>query len=167
MGRPPRGITEVIEIGAYKLDEFGTVLDVFSKFVQPEVNPILSGFCRKLTSISQENVNRADKFPKVIDQFFDFCEVGFEDYVLCAWGPADKRLLTSNCKLHKMDFYWLDEHINIKKQYHRMKGNSVERGLKAVTKVEGFEFSGIQHRAVSDAQNLAKIVAKYIDEWVF
>ena len=167
MGRPPKGITEVIEIGAYKLDEFGTVLDRFTKFVRPEVNQTLSSFCRKLTSITQENVDRADKFPYVVNDFVDFCEVGFEDYVLCAWGPADQKLLMDNCELHSLEYDWLEPHINIKKQYHRMKGSSVERGLKSVTKTEGFEFSGIHHRAISDAENLAKIVAKYIDEWIY
>ena len=47
-----------------------------------------------------------------------------------------------------------------------MKADKVERGLKAITKKEGFEFTGIHHRAIADAENLAKIVAKYIDEWV-
>ena len=93
MGRPPKGITEVIEIGAYKLDEYGQVVDIFSKFVKPIVNPQLSGFCKKLTTIQQENVDRADKFPKVVSAFMDFCEIESEDYILCSWGPADPRLL--------------------------------------------------------------------------
>jgi len=167
MGRPPKGITEIIEIGAYKLDEYGQVLDIFNRFIRPEVNPNLSGFCRKLTSISQDNVNRAEIFPNVVLDFVEFCEVGIDEYLMCAWGPSDERLLRDDCKLHDMEHEWLEPHINIKKQYHKMKGNSLERGLKAVTKLEGFEFSGKQHRAVSDAENLAKIVAKYIDEWVY
>lgn len=167
MGRPPKGITEVIEIGAYKLNEYGEVIDIFSKFVKPIVNPHLSGFCKKLTSIKQENVDRADKFPKVASEFIDFCEVDVSDYVLCSWGPADKRLLKGDCDLHKMESDWLESHINIKKQYHRYKGDKIERGLKAITKKEGFEFTGIHHRAIADAENLAKIVAKYVDEWVY
>lgn len=166
MGRPPKGITEVIEIGAYKLDDFGQVVDIFSKFVQPVVNPQLSGFCKKLTSITQENVDRAEKFPKVVADFMDFCEIENDDYVLCSWGPADPRLLRGDCELHDIESEWLEASINIKKQYHAIKGVKVERGLKAVTKKEGFEFTGIHHRAIADAENLAKIVAKYIDEWV-
>lgn len=167
MGRPPKGVTEVIEIGAYKLDEYGEVSGIFSRFVRPQVNPMLSGFCKKLTSISQENVNRAQTFPKVIPEFIDFCEVGIDDYIMCSWGPADERLLRNDCILHDIEHGWLDAHINVKQQYHKMKGAEIERGLKAVTKKEGFEFSGIHHRAVSDAENLAKIVSKYIDEWVY
>lgn len=167
MGRPPKGITEVIEIGAYKLDEYGHVVDIFSKFVKPIVNPQLSGFCKKLTSITQENVDRADKFPKVVQEFMDFCEIENKDYILCSWGPADPRLLGGDCKLHDVESDWLEASINIKKQYHAFKGEKVERGLKAVTKKEGFEFTGIHHRAIADAENLAKIISKYIDEWVF
>jgi inhibitor of KinA sporulation pathway (predicted exonuclease) len=40
-------------------------------------------------------------------------------------------------------------------------------GLKATIKREGFEFTGIHHRAVSDAENTAKIFIKYIDMWRF
>ena len=167
LGRPPKGITEVIEIGAYKLDQYGDIDDIFSKFVKPQVNPMLSGFCKKLTSISQENVNRASPFPKVVRDFMDFCEVGINDYIMCSWGPADERLLRSDCILYDIEHDWLNSHMNVKKQYHQIKGETVERGLKRVTKNEGFEFSGIQHRAVSDAENLAKIVSKYIDEWVY
>jgi len=167
MGRPPKGITEVIEIGAHKLNEYGEIIDIFSRFVKPIINPELSGFCKKLTSITQENVDRAEKFPNVVTDFIDFCEVDMEDYILCSWGPADQRLLKGDCGLHNIDSEWLDPHINIKKQYHSIKGVKVERGLKVVTKKEGFEFTGIHHRAIADAENLAKIVAKYVDEWIY
>ena len=73
----------------------------------------------------------------------------------CHWCPRNQR---SSNRDHITRF--------IKKQYHAIKGVKVERGLKAVTKKEGFEFTGIHHRAIADAENLAKIVAKYIDEWV-
>ncbi len=167
MGRPPKGITEVIEIGAYKLDEYGQVVDIFSQFVKPVINPELSGFCKKLTSIKQKNVDMANRFPKVATEFMDFCDIESNDYILCSWGPADPRLLRGDCGLHDIENEWLEASIDIKKQYHALKGVKIERGLKSVTKKEGFEFTGIQHRAIADAENLAKIVAKYIDEWVF
>ncbi|HHH54067.1 MAG TPA: 3'-5' exonuclease, partial [Bacteroidetes bacterium] len=49
MGKPPKGINEVIEIGAVKIDGYGKVKDYFSKLIKPSINPRLSGFCKKLT----------------------------------------------------------------------------------------------------------------------
>jgi len=51
--------------------------------------------------------------------------------------------------------------------YYALGDHTVERGLKRVTKQEGFEFTGIHHRAIADAENLAKIIAKFIDQWVY
>ncbi len=40
-------------------------------------------------------------------------------------------------------------------------------GLDKVLKTNGFEFEGQHHRALPDSLNLAKLVSKYVDEWVF
>lgn len=167
LGRPPGGINEIIEIGAVMVDPLGQVLDTFSKFVKPHVNPKLSGFCKKLTSIAQSDVDRADKYPKVIDQFQDWIDIWDEDYLLCSWGAYDKVMLTDNCDLHKMEVDWLEHHADLKQQYHDIKGEHKLTGLKNTIKKEGFEWTGIHHRAISDAENTAKIFIKYVDEWVY
>ncbi len=167
-GKPPKGINEIIEIGAVKLNAYGELVSEFNKFVKPTVNPILSGFCKSLTHISQENVDAADTYPTVIEQFKDWVEVGETDYVLGAWGDFDKRIMRDNCNLHDLETDWLEFFINVKSQYNTLKGNMGHQksGLKAVVKKEGFEFDGVHHRAISDALNLAKVYAKYLDEWI-
>jgi 3'-5' exoribonuclease 1 len=166
LGRPPHGINEIIEIGAYKINEFGEVLGIFNQFVKPTVNPILSDFCRKLTSIKQVDVDKSKKFPGVISDFHEWINLD-EDYRLCSWGKFDIELLRNDCNLHKLETEWLDLNINVKGQYHDIKGEHKLTGLKNTIKHEGMEFTGIHHRAISDAENLAKIFIKYIDEWVF
>jgi len=165
MGRPPGGVNEVIEIGAVKVNRYGEILSSFNKFVKPHVNPYLSHFCKKLTSISQENVDKADKFDKVINQFQDWIDIWDEDYILCAWGDSDVKLLQSDCKIHKLESDWLQHNMNIKNQYHSLINATKKTGLKSVIKKEGFEFTGIHHRAIADAENTAKIFIKYIDMW--
>jgi len=167
MGRPPGGVNEVIEIGAVKVNRYGEIVDRFSKFIKPHVNPYLSHFCTKLTSITQENVDQAEKFDKVVEQFQDWINIWDEEYLLCAWGDADVKLPRGDCKLHKLDDEWLVHNLNIKKQYHSLINAAKKTGLKATIKREGFEFTGIQHRAISDAENTAKIFIKYVDMWRF
>lgn len=164
LGRPPKGANEVIEIGAVKLNEYGEFVDDFNLFVKPYLNPILSPFCKRLTTITQGQVNRAKLFPVVFEQFFDWINID-EDYVMCSWGDADKRLLVNDCHLHKIPTDWTENYRDLKKQYHRIKDMNKFTGLKRTLKREGFEFTGVEHRAISDAENLSKIFVKYLDDW--
>lgn len=166
-GRPPKGIQEIIEIGAYKINHYGEVVDTFNKFIKPWVNPYLSDFCQYLTSIRQTDVDRADNFVKVAENFQDWIGVYDEEYILCSWGKFDQRMLANDCDLHKIESDWLDNHTNLKDQYHKINGMSKYLGLKNTVVREGFEFTGIHHRAISDAENLAKIFIKYLDEWIY
>jgi len=164
LGRPPHGVNEIIEIGAVKVNEYGEVTDVFSKFVKPLVNPVLSDFCKKLTSITQQDIDKAKMYPYVCQDFMDWIDLE-EDYCLVSWGKYDKEQLRADCMLHKMEYDWLDYHCNLKAAYKILKRETHEQGLKKVVKNEGFEFTGIHHRAISDAENMAKVFIKYIDSW--
>ncbi|HMQ07755.1 MAG TPA: 3'-5' exonuclease [Saprospiraceae bacterium] len=167
MGKPPKGIQEIIEIGAFKINHFGEAISSFSSFIQPVANPKLSPFCQKLTSITQSDVDGARKFPQVIQQFQDWIDIYDEEYLLCSWGKFDIDLLRNDCNLHRIETGWLDYHTNLKSQYHEFKKMVKYTGLKNTVDREGFEFTGVQHRAISDAENLAKIFIKYIDEWIY
>ncbi|WP_235298985.1 3'-5' exonuclease [Portibacter marinus] len=167
LGRPPQGITEIIEIGAVKYNGYGEQLGKFSKFIRPTVNPVLSPFCKKLTSISQENVDRSHTFERVIEEFMDWVDIYEDDYLLCSWGKFDKTLLRNDCILHKVETDWLESHIDIKKQYHRYKGSKNEYGLKKSLRMEGLDFDGVEHRAISDAENTGKLFTRYIDIWQY
>jgi 3'-5' exoribonuclease 1 len=165
--RPKDMVMETIEIGAVKLDEYGEWVSSFNRFVRPSIHPILSNFCQNLTSISQIDVNRADTFPRVIDEFMDWIELESDDYWLASWGGFDKRQLSADCILHDLGIDWLDYHVNLKEQYLKMKRLRQPVGLKKAVEREGFEFTGIHHRGISDAENLAKIFVKYRDAWQY
>lgn len=167
LGRPPKGYNEIIEIGAIRINEYGEVISRFESFVKPSVNPILSGFCKRLTSISQQQINTARLFPKVLEEFKEWSGIYEEDYYICSWGQNDKKFLNDDCRLHKMETDWLTQYVNLKVQYDSFKAHDVKGNLKKIVIKEGFEFTGIPHRAISDAENLAKIFLKYFDEWVF
>ncbi len=165
-GRPPKGVNEIIEIGAVKVNRYGENLGSYESFIKPLVNPVLSGFCKNLTSISQENVDSAPLFTSVIQSFKDWIFMEETDYLLCSWGSFDKQFILNDCKLHKLQTEWIDDsYTDLKGQYADIKGLETHKGLKAAVKHEGFEFTGVHHRAISDAENLAKIFVKYVDEW--
>jgi 3'-5' exoribonuclease 1 len=165
LGRPPHGINEIIEIGAVKINDYGEVVSTFTKFVKPTVNPTLSDFCTRLTSITQADVDKSKAFPGVVSDFQDWIGVGEESYWLISWGKYDKLQLSQDCLLHKLETDWLENHYNIKPAYKHLKNLKDEPGLKKAVKLEGFEFTGIHHRAISDAENTAKIFIKFFKEW--
>ena len=161
-----RNKREVIEIGALLLDKEGTVQSRFESFVQPVVHPILSDFCRNLTTISQEEVDQADKFPEVIHKFQEWIGLNNEEeYLLCSWGFFDKSALVKDCKLHQLDGKWAKKHISLRDQYPRIKNTGRAVGMSTALEMEGFEFEGTMHRGIDDAVNLAKIFCKFLNLW--
>lgn len=162
----PNAIQEIIEIGAYKLNQYGEVEDTFCRFVQPVKNPYLSFFCTELTTIQQKDVARAYKFPKVVEDFQEWIGVfDDEDYLLCSWGDFDIEILLDSCHSHDLEMDWLDKYIDLKAQYREINRLNKAVGLKKAIRREGFEFTGIAHRGIYDAENLAKIFVSRLDEW--
>ena len=164
-GSPPDMEMEIIEIGAYRVNEFGEVRAKFNRFIRPVINPTLSDFCRNLTSIQQIDVNRASPYPEVIDEFKEWGHINDDDFLLCSWGSFDRKMLIKDCQLHHLEHRWAKHHLNLKEQY--MKINRLQRGmgLQAALRREGMVFDGTPHRGISDAENLVKIFIKYFGQW--
>ena len=88
-----------------------------------------------------------------------------EEYILLSWGIDDSKLLRSDCQLHSTDDNWTYPFKDLKKGYEQLKGIPNGGAMKKVVEREGFEFTGQHHRAISDAENLAKLFAKYLEDW--
>ncbi len=156
---------ETIEIGAVLVDDYGDIRDSFSRFVKPVLNPSLSSYCKELTNISQSSIDYAKTFPTVIELFKDWIDVDNEAYALCAWGDFDRKQLRADCKLHRQESDWLDRFVNLRPQYTEIKKLQKGPSLLTACKLERIDFKGAQHRALTDATNLAKIFANHIGDW--
>lgn len=147
---------ETIEIGAVRLDESLSVVDEFDSFVRPVVVPRLSSFCRKLTSISQEQVDAADTFPQVFARFVTW--LGRGPRRLVTWGAFDVGQLRLDCQRHDMVFpeHLAADHLNLKTEFGKWKG------LKRVSMADALNLLGLApighpHRGIDDARNIARI----------
>ncbi|WP_010499358.1 3'-5' exonuclease [Paenibacillus elgii] len=156
---------EIIEIGAVKINEQLEIVDEFQTFVKPILNPWLSDFCKKLTSITQEDVNQADYFPQAIQQFQDW--IGKEDYFLCSWGLYDKSQLTKDCELNRLGTEWLANHISIKHQHGKLIGKERGVGMARALDMLKLPLEGTHHRGIDDARNIAKIFVRIFDKLEF
>lgn len=162
---PPGYVQETIEIGAFRVNHFGEVRGKFNRFIKPVVHPVLSPFCRQLTTIEQQDINRADTFPAVIQEFMDWAYVEEQEYTLCSWGNFDRRQLMQDCRLHRLDPDWVSHHVNLKEQYRLIKQMRKGMGLRKAVEKEGILFTGQHHRGISDAENLTKVFLKYLGQW--
>ena len=165
LGRPPAGHNEIIEIGAILVNDYGEMADKFTRYVRPIINPVLSGFCKSLTSIQQHNVDTADRFDVVIDDFMDWFDYENADFHLISWGENDRKLLTQDCLFHDRETDWLEHCIDMKVVYQRMRKMNRPLSLKNALAKEEIEFTGKHHRAIDDALNLAKLFTRYFDLW--
>ena len=164
-GNPLELEQETIEIGAILLNRFGEQLGSFNRFVKPVIHPYLSPYCKYLTSIKQDEVDRAKTFPHVIEEFKDWAGVYEEEYLLCSWGNFDKILLERESAHYDLDDEWLENYIDLRKQYQQLRKLKKTVSLMSALTKEGFEFDGVPHRGISDAENLVKIFRKHIDVW--
>ncbi|MFN8301081.1 MAG: 3'-5' exonuclease [Saprospiraceae bacterium] len=158
-------VQETIEIGAFRVNAYGEVRGKFNRFIKPVVHPVLSPFCRQLTSITQEDVNRAKTFPDVIEEFQNWARIDEEDYLLCSWGSFDKKMFINDCRLHRLDTDWAEQHVNLKEQYRISNRMRHGIGLRKAVEKEGILFTGMHHRGISDAENLVKLFLKYLGTW--
>ncbi len=158
---------EIIEIGAVMIDESGKILSEFCQFIKPLKHPILSDFCKELTSITQSQVDNAQHFPEVVKAFQEWIGVGEHDYVLCSWGFYDAKQFKQDCRLWNLDTAWVKPHISVKHQYTMVKDLSKHQGMTRALKLEGIPLEGTHHRGIDDARNIAKIFVRYLEEWRF
>jgi inhibitor of KinA sporulation pathway (predicted exonuclease) len=157
---------EINEIGAVKVNDKLEIVSEFQTFIKPKLNLQLSDFCKKLTSITQEDVDTAPGFSQAIYKFKEWIGEN-EQYYLCSWGFYDKSQLKKDCELHKLDTEWLKKHISIKHQHGKIIGVEKGIGMERALKMLDLPLEGIHHRGIDDAKNIAKIFVKIYDQLTF
>lgn len=157
---------EIIEIGAvaYNLDT-KEILDKKSFFIKPTLNPQLTDFCKKLTTITQSDVDNAPLFSdvlKTLQNWIDEHNVNNELIGWGSWGKYDKNQFRKDInRTNKSDKTFLDtlKHFNIKDYFaYENPDYKGKFQLAACADFLNIKFEGQLHRGVDDAYNIAKIV---------
>ena len=169
--------SEVIEFPAVILNsKTGQIHDeYFHIYVQPTEEPYLSEFCRKLTGITQEQVDNAAPlgtsllmFNNWIKKFcpnFIFNAQSDKNCAVITWTDWDLKICLENeCKRKNLNLpncfkSWIDLKLIYKKFYNRP-----PQGLNGALQEMGLVFQGREHSGICDAKNTAKLVAKMIQD---
>lgn len=147
---------ETIEIGAVSLESASAApSSEFAKFIKPVSEPILSDFCKNLTTITQEEINQAEYFYQVFPTFLEW--IGNDSFTICSWGNYDMNQFRTDCRRHKISFpdTFLN-HINLKTEFAAVM-NVKSCGMAKALKILEIELDGTHHRGIDDARNIAKI----------
>jgi inhibitor of KinA sporulation pathway (predicted exonuclease) len=148
---------EIIEIGAVVVDaKTLEVVDEYTSFIKPILNPRLTEFCKELTTITQKEIDSAKGYKEVLEAFKAWYEQ-YEDFLFCSWGEYDKHQFKLDCKLHNVAYPFNDEHLNIKKAFAK-KQDIKPCGLDKALSHVGLELEGTHHRGIDDARNMARLM---------
>lgn len=92
-----KGINEIIEIGAIKLDEKLNIVDTYKQLIKPKLSKKLSSRFKNLTHISMEEIN--DSGILFEDAITDFTRwSGGENSIFLSWSNSDLYVLIDNFK---------------------------------------------------------------------
>lgn len=153
--------TEIIEIGGVLATPDGKVLDEFWTFVRPVVEPVLSRFCTRLTSITQADVDEAPVYRdamRLLDAWTDQ-----RTGIWGSWGNYDFREFASMERRFASGSAFLKRpHVNLKKAW-RATTRQRRTGLQSALAFHNLEFEGVHHRGIDDARNIARLLP-FIDE---
>lgn len=159
-GSVPRDEMEIIEVGA--LVQNARTFEVeseYQSFVHPVRHPVLTDFCRELTSITQTQVDSAPPFVDVLREFIDW-QTEFEDCLFCSWGDYDRKQLSQDCKYHELQMPMRDRHHNIKKDFAKTLQLKKPVGVGQALKRLGMKFEGTPHRGIDDVRSMARIIRR-------
>lgn len=95
---------EIIQIGAYKLDEKLNILSSFNRYIKPSIYESIDPRITEMTGITTEQLQEEKTFPEVYKDLIAFIQD--KGSVFCTWGTSDMRVLFRNVK----DFH-LDESL--------------------------------------------------------
>jgi inhibitor of KinA sporulation pathway (predicted exonuclease) len=168
VNEPPRSLVvvpdqmETIEIGLVVIDlETLEVVDEFQRFVRPQINPILTDFCKQLTSIQQMDVDSAGTYVDVGQELGAFI-ARYPNSAWASWGDYDARQLERDAGLAACPLLLEGlPHFNARK-WHAGLYDNPPKGLKQTVESLGLDWQGTYHRGIDDARNVATIVKEIL-----
>ena len=166
VGRPGGFFSEIIEIGAVKIDS-ATMETVghFQHFVKPHFYPKHAKESLAFCMITDEDMKTAIEFPDMLEIIRSLYVPNKSYFVV--WGNADYPVIEEGCKRHKLTNPILAEDcLDLAAAYKLMKGDSYTTGLRKATEEQNVQTGGLWHTAFDDAANTGKLLIKMLsDNW--
>ena len=151
---------ELLSVGVVICDRSFRLLHTYYSTIRPVYNAVLTGYCRKLTGLTQQEIDRAPSYETVFQEMY----LLFQEYPvkeIFTWGNDAHTLL------HDMDV----NHRNVARRFRRIAGQLTDITKRLTRKVYGKSLSlslsdmkyicGMEHstahNALEDAKDLYRI----------
>lgn len=155
----PKNEMEVIEIGAVKFNlSTLEIVDEFQAFVKPKWNHNLTDYCKKLTGITQEQINSAHNFESEYNRFMKWFGSPKKNQ-FASWGD-DLQAIGYSCAANDFECKYLTN-WDLKRFYQEFNGTK-GLGLDKAMKQYDLKFIGSRHRALDDAKNTALLLKEIL-----
>nr|WP_225926820.1 3'-5' exonuclease [Pseudomonas triticicola] len=112
------------------------VVDEFQRFVRPRINPVLTDFCKQLTSIQQADVDGASTYAEVGQELEAFI-AQYPDAAWASWGDYGARQLERDAGLACPPLLSALQHFNVKK-WHKGLYDDQPKSLKQAVESLGY-----------------------------
>lgn len=106
-------LSEVIEVGAVKLDAKLKIIDWFNMLVKPQIYSLINSDVSELTGVTMVDLQKGKCFNDVINTFKEWLG---EDYLFCIWGNDDINELQRNCKYYSIDDSCFNKYFDLQLQ---------------------------------------------------
>ena len=150
---------EIIQIGAVRLLENGTVADEFQVLVRPKYYKKLNSRVSKLTGLRDARLREEGlPFPEALALFRQW--IGGE-CIFLTWGFDDITVLEDNILLHDGEPDWITQWYNAQMIFNAQTGcGTSQKSLSSAMELVGIEPSRPAHDALGDAYHTALICSR-------
>jgi len=163
VGRPGGFFSEIIEIGAVRLNENLEECGKLQAFVKPHFYPKQAKASMDFCMITEKDMKKGIEFPEMVAKLAALYESG-ETYFV-AWGKEDYKVLDTGCQRHKLaNPIKAEDYLDLAEAYKLMKGDSYTTGLKRATEEQEVDTAGLWHTAFDDANNTGKLLVKLLEK---
>ena len=151
--------SEIIEIGAVRLNESLEQEDEFCSFIKPTAYKTINDEVKKVTGITTEMMWSGGDFQTVVDEFLKWCG---DDYAFVTWSNNDIFALEDNMLYHGMKIEDLPECYDIQPMFDdQISMNERNMALNYAIWKLGIKVSGDHlHDALCDALETAEVMRK-------
>ena len=162
-GQPRGFFSEIIEIGAVKIDgETLESVDRVQHFVKPHFYPKQANEGLNFSMITKKDMVSAIEFSEMLE-IIKTLYTPKKTY-FTAWGNADYGVLNEGCKRHSLINPVLEEdYLDIAFVYKTIMEDTHTTGLRDAAEEQDIDMNGLWHTAYDDAAATGKILIKMIE----
>ena len=152
--------SEIIQFGAVKLDSSKKIVDSFRSVVAPKCYRKLQHHVKRLTSLTQRDIDCGLPFPVIVNRFRKWC--GPEgSYAFLTWGYDDIPALETNLSFYQMDISWLNPWYNLQVIFNKQEEQDEnQKSLSSVIEYYHLQQNNQFHDALNDARYTAMVAAR-------